>query len=116
MDDIIDLDVFIPEPRILHFADQDITVDMPKTVDLIQLGYLTSQLNDGNDMSDDQIQAIIDKITERIYKMIPELTGKPLNKAQLQLLVDIFSRMAMPKSYNELEKRGITIDTPKKAP
>lgn len=114
MTDIIDLDVFVPEPRTIKYEDTEITITSPKTIDLIQLGSLTDKLSDVTGMTDAEVEAIVSKITERIYKIIPELNGKPLSKAQLQVIVNIMADMAMPDSARALSAKGITRDTAKK--
>lgn len=113
MSDIVDLDVFIPEPRIIKFAGEEIKVESPRTVDLIQLGFLAEKLGEPN-QTDEEIEKALDLMTERISKIIPQLAGKQLTKAQLQKLVDILSDMAMPQSARALLDQGITRDTPKK--
>lgn len=121
MSDVIDLDVFVPEPRIIKIGEDEITIHQPRTIDLIQLGLLTNKLTDAQmpdapELPDEEIQGIIDKLTDRICMVVPELKGRPLNKGQIQQLVSIISEMAMPREAKELEKQGITKDTAKKVP
>lgn len=121
MSDVIDLDVFVPEPRIIKIGEEEITINQPRTIDLIQLGLLTNKLTDAQEptaeeVSDEKLQEIIDKLTARLCMVVPELEGKFLNKGQIQRLVTIISEMAMPREAKELEAEGITKDTAKKAP
>lgn len=114
--DIIDLDVLVPPNKIIRIGKEDIEVPPPKTVDLLQLGFLVERLADPSERTDAEVQKILDELTMRIYKCIPALQGKEFNKAQLQKIVDILSDMARPDSTRALDAQGLTADAQKKVP
>lgn len=105
---VLDLDALVPESATVKFGNQEITVNPPKTADLLKLGSLGSKLQDLATMSDDEIDKTITALSEHIGKIIPELAGKDLNTKQLLVLVKMVSDMAMPPDAKELESLGIT--------
>jgi hypothetical protein len=113
MDDIVDLDVLVPQPAIIKFQGKEIQVEQPKTVDLLQMGFLLNQIMTDHGYTDDQLQKYIDQLTARMQKCIPELKGHDLNKAQLQRLVNMMTKLAMPEDMKQLEEKGISRADPK---
>lgn len=111
MTEIIDLDVFTPEPATIKFQGQEITVEAPKVVDLVQLSYLIDQISTDNGKSDTEVQVLMDKVTARLQKVIPELAGRELSYAQIKILIAMLTDMVKPQSVRDLESKGITRDT-----
>lgn len=110
---ILDLDSLAPEPRVVKFGDERITVNPPKTVDILKLGKLGQKLEKAEDMSDDDMDAALTSLTEQVYKIIPELKDKPLNMQQLMALISLIKDMAVPEDAKELERKKITSASPK---
>lgn len=108
MTDIVDLDVFTAEPRLLRFEGRDITVNQPSTIDYIQMGFLADKLSRDEGLTDQEVAETLDRLLRRFYKLIPELNGHPLNKSQIAVLIAMFTEMILPKSAIELEAKGIT--------
>jgi len=111
---VIDLDALIPEPATVKFGGQEIKVNPPKTADVLKLGFLGQKLQAPEDLSDEALDKLLNDLTGQVKKCIPELASAELNTAQLLKLVELISKMAMPPDAQELEDRGITVDTQKK--
>jgi hypothetical protein len=111
MPEIIDLDVFTPEPATIKFQGQEILVNPPKVIDLVQLSYLIDKFVEGNDKTDAEIKVIIDKLTARLQMCIPELASKELSYAQIKILIAMLTDMVKPQSVRDLESQGVTRDT-----
>lgn len=114
MSDIIDLDALMPPSRTIHFADQDIVIQPPKTGDLLRLGTLGQKMQNASDMTPDEADNLVKDMTAVIYKVIPEINEKPLSTAQLLKLFEILAEMGMPQDAPQLKAKGIDENTVKK--
>ena len=110
MAEIIDLDVFTPEPATIKFQGQEILVNPPKVIDLVQLSFLIDKIVEGGDMNDNEVEVIINKLTARLQKCIPELVGKELSYAQIKILIAMLTDMVKPQSVRDLEAQGVERD------
>lgn len=110
---IVDLNALIPEPITIHFGEEDILLEQPATEVLFKLNYLVQTINEAGGKPEEELKKYIDDLKAQIFKCIPALAGKTLNTAQILKLVEIINEMAMPPDNDELEKRGITPDSPK---
>lgn len=115
MSDVLDLDALAPKPVTVHFGNEDIEIEPPTTSSILRLGSLGKKIESADQLSDDEMEKLVDDMTNQIYKCIPALGGKKLNTAQLLKLVEIISKMSLPPDAEELQKRGITAETAKKA-
>lgn len=106
-----DLDALIPEKRTIKYENEDIAIPPPKTGDLLKLGVLAEKMKDLANFDDAELNTSVLNLTQHVYKMIPGLNERPLNLAQLQLLIEILSDMGTPNDLKELDKRGIKPDT-----
>jgi hypothetical protein len=108
MSDVLDLDALAPPTATVRFQEKDITVQPPKTSDLLRLGALGQKLQTADEATDEELDAAIADLTNLIQKMIPELSGVELHTQQLLGLVGLISKMATPPEQKELDKAGIT--------
>lgn len=113
MSDIIDLDALVPQDVVVKFGGEEISIQPPKTADVLKLGYLGQKLQEGSSLTDAELDKLILELTTKIKNCVPQLADKDLNTAQLLKLVDIISTMAMPPDTKELAKRGISTTSPK---
>lgn len=118
MNEIVDLDDLVPPSVTIKLDGVDIEIPPPTTVNLLQLAaYSQAMAAEKIDkLSEAELAAAVDQLTQQIYKMVPAINGKPLNLSQLQKLVEILTRMGMPKEAEELEAKGISPATPKTNP
>lgn len=114
-EDILDLDVIVPEPKKIRFGGEIITVNPPKMGDLMALFKLSEKQKDIKETDRDYEQIIADT-TEIIFRMIPELAGKELNILQILELETLIAKMGTPELPEDLKALGIEIDTEKKIP
>lgn len=112
-ENILDLDSLAPSPRVVKFGDKHITVNPPKTIDVLKLGKLGQKLEGAEDLADEVMESHLEELTAQVHKIIPGLEGTPLNLAQLLALVGLIKDMAVPEDAKELEKRKITSAGPK---
>lgn len=115
MSDIIDLDALQPKPVIIKFNGQEITLNPPKTGDILKLGESAAKLQTISDKTPAEINTLIEEVTSAVYIIVPELTGQALNSQQLLALIKAISEMAIPPDAKELAQRGITVDGDPKA-
>lgn len=113
-DSIIDLDALQPQPVTLTFKGKTLTVNPPKTGDVLRLNTVARKINDLQGLLDEEIENILQNVQAKIAAVIPELKDENLNTAQLLLVIKIINEMALPPDAKELKKRGITVDNPKK--
>lgn len=110
MSDVIDLDALQPEAAIIKFNGQEITLNPPKTGDVLRLGQASTKLAALEDLTEEEVDATIERVTKLVYKIIPELKDVVLNTSQLLVLVKAISDMAIPPDAQELKARGIAVD------
>lgn len=114
MSDLLDLDALLPKSATIKFEGETITVEPPKTADVLRLGYLGEKIKDaGANPEAANLDGMIEDLTNQIGKCIPQLQGKSLAMGQLLALSQLIAEMAMPPDSKELKKRGITVDGPK---
>jgi hypothetical protein len=112
MSDVIDLDALQPKPAIIKFKDKEITLLPPTTGDVLRLGEVSQKLQDITKEGDSaKIEASLEVVTQQVYKIVPDLSGEPLNTQQLLVLIKAISDMAIPPDAKELKARGITVDS-----
>jgi hypothetical protein len=111
----IDLDALQPEAAIIKFNGEEITLNPPKTGDVLTLGQYATKLATLEGLTPDEVNAVIETITQLIYKIVPALNNAPLNTTQLLVLVKAISDMAIPPDAKELLERGISVDSDPKA-
>lgn len=116
MADIVDLDALVPQSVTLKIGGGEITLNPPKTSDVLMLGKVSQKLQNLENLSQEEMDSAIAGINSQLVKIIPELSNQPdLSMAQLLKLIEIISTMSTPPDAKELEKRGIKpIDTKKK--
>lgn len=113
MTNILDLDSLAPQPRVIKFGGKQITVNAPKTVNVLRIGHLGQKFEQAGDISEADLGKALDELTTEITKVIPELQGQTFNMAQLMGLMTLIKEMAMPADAKELEARKITTTSPK---
>ena len=115
MSDVLDLNALMPQPRRIKLGEVEIEIQPPKTQDILKLGTLGQKLQNLEDLTDEQVDELTQKLREAIDRVVPELQGHELNTAQLMALLNLIIEMAMPPEAEALAAKGITVDTPKKA-
>ena len=115
MSDVFDLNALIPQSIKIKYDNDEIEIKPPKTVDILKLGVLGQKLQAPDKLEDVELEKLVADLTDTISSCIPELTNKPLTTTQLLFLLSKIVEMGTPPDLKELEKRGITVDTPKKA-
>lgn len=112
---IIDLDSLVPQAVTVKFGGEEIEIPPPKTADILRLGFLGQKMESAGDLDAAALEGLVADLTAQVHKCIPALDGKPLNTAQLLKLIEIISKAGMPADAKELQAKGITVDTSKKA-
>lgn len=113
MSDVLDLDALVPPQVTIKFGGEEIQVNPPSTIDLLRLGHLGQKLQDAEKLNEEELASAVEGLVKQVQKCIPQLQDKSLNTIQLLKLVEILSAMAVPADAVELQKRGITTDSPK---
>lgn len=107
-DTTLDLDALVPPTATIKLGGEEITVQPPKTSDLLRLGSLGGKLEGVADAPPEQVEKLVTDLTNLVFSIIPELKGKELNTQQLLGLVELIGKMATPPETKELEAKGIT--------
>lgn len=115
MSDVLDLDVLQPQSKTIKWHDKLIEVQPPKTGDLLRLSAIGSSLQDAAKLDADEMDKVTADLEAQIKKMIPELAEATLVTAQLMSLLTLVMEMGMPEQMAELKKKGIEVDSSKKA-
>lgn len=111
MSDVIDLDALVPPNITVKFGGEEIQITPPKVADILRLGFLGQKLATPDNIKDNELDKVIEDLTEHVYRCIPQLAGKPLNTPQLLRLVEIIGQMATPPDIKDLQAKGISKDT-----
>lgn len=114
-DNLIDLDALAPKPRKLKFGGNVIELQPPKTRNVLRLGFLGQKMTDMDSLTNEQTDQLIADLEAEIKEVVPELKDAQLNASQLMELLTVIVEMGMPNQADELKKRGITVDSQKKA-
>jgi hypothetical protein len=114
MSNIIDLDVVIPQSAIIKFDGKEIEVKPPTVAETIRLGLWAEIMTDQRSGLA-EIERAVTEVTAFMHRHIPGLNNKPLNKFQLNTLMQVIADLNTPQEKKELAARGITTDTEKKA-
>lgn len=113
---VVDLDALIPEAVVIKIFGSELTINPPKTSDILMLGKLAQRLENLEKLDESQMEKVIKDISRQFTKIIPGLENRELNMAQLLKLIQIVSEMATPPDAKELADRGIKpVDNQKKA-
>jgi hypothetical protein len=112
-DTIIDLDALVPPKVTIKLGGEVMEVEPPKVGDIMRLGNLGKRLSESEELSDEEVEAVVNGLTAQVQKCIPQLAGKEFTTSQLLKLVQIISEQATPPDTKELDKRGISADGPK---
>lgn len=112
---LIDLDALAPKPRKLKFGGNTFELLPPKTRNVLRLGFLGQKMTDMDSLSTEQTDQLIADLEAEIKEVVPELKDAQLNASQLMELLTVIVEMGMPNQADELKKRGITVDSQKKA-
>lgn len=113
---LIDLDALAPKPRKLKFGGNTFELLPPKTRHVLRLGFLGQKMQDMDSLTNEQTDQLIADLEAEIKEVVPELKEASLNASQLMELLTVIVEMGMPNQADELKKRGITVDSQKKAP
>lgn len=113
--DIIDLNAVDPKPVMIRIGDppRDIKVNPPSTVVMFRLQSVGKQLEKAADASDEEIEAIVVKMTDLLKRCVPELGEENLTIMKLIALSKIIVDMGVPGDIEELKKRGLEPTDPK---
>lgn len=115
MTDVIDLDALQPKAAIVKFGGKEITLNPPKTGDVLKLGAAAQKLQNVDELTSEEVDEAFDDIRRHIAHIIPDLAGEQLNMQQILVLIKAISDMAIPPDAKELAARGITVDSDPKA-
>jgi hypothetical protein len=112
---IIDLDSVAPPKAIVKFDGKSIELKSPELGKLLEISTLATPLQKANEIAAEQVIDILDRITDKIYEMVPELSGSKLSIQQSLVLVKALQEMAIPQDAKELAAKGIKLDSDPKA-
>ena len=114
--EILDLNSLMPDSRRIRFGNppKEVDVKPPTTGQVLKLGALGKKMQDIDNMSAEETEALVNRLTAEVKVCIPELADQELNTAQLMKLLEMIIDMGMPGQVQELAKKGITVDTAKK--
>lgn len=115
MGEVIDFNALVPESVTIKIGDppREVIIKPPSTVKVLKIGYLGQKLQNGVDLKEEEVIALVEELTAEIKSHVPELQDLTLNTAQLLMLVKIINDMGVPEDAKELEKRGISPADPK---
>lgn len=105
---VIDLDALVPPKVTIKFNGVEISVPPPTTFDFITLSTYAVDLNKVDGHDPDKLTKAINRVSEQLQKMIPDLAGHTFTIQQIDHLVAMFTRMSTSPEQKELDKRGIT--------
>lgn len=116
-DQIIDLNALDPKPIFVKIGDppEKVKINPPSTIELMRLGAYAKKMGDADKMTETQILEAFEQIDQQIKKCAPNLKKFSLTITQTMKLAEIITKHGMPSDLDQLKKRNITPDTPKKA-
>lgn len=94
-EDILDLDVLVPEPKKIKFNGEILTVNPPKMNELMAMMKFGQKIQNADPNTTDY-EPIIAEIKTILIKVVPELEGKDLSINQMLALATLLSQMATP--------------------
>lgn len=112
-----EIDNLDPQPVEVVIRGKKHTVNPPRFPVFVRLQtQLQKMINEGESLSDDQLEAINKKVVEAIVKCAPTLEGVELYSSELMEVATQIITLGTPKQIGtELQKRGIVPDSSKKA-
>lgn len=112
----LDLDALNPESKKLKLNGKIFDINPPDVFELFGVMGLKKKF-DGikqSDMTPEQAMEVLGDIKEAIGKLVPPIKGEPLNMDQMFGIIDFVVSMAVPKNLEEMQKRGIKLDSDEK--
>ena len=111
----LDLDALAPKTKKVKLDGKEIEVKPPTTGQIIKVSSFGARLKGFGDLSAEEGDALEADITGLLKELAPEL---PTDLAFVQkvAVLNMVSQMSMPPEAKELEKKGITANTPKDNP
>jgi len=103
----IDLDALAPEIGEITLGGNKILVYPPSVKDIMYVArtfqkYSELAQKDTENISLEEIEGVIDEITQSFVNFVPELKDKKLNIQQLFALKELMEKMLSPKSFEAL--------------
>ena len=100
-EEILDLDVLVPESKKIKFGGEILTVNPPKMGELMLMFKLGKKMQDADPKTTDY-EPLMEEVKTVLVRIIPELAGKDLNVGQIIALSTLISDMATPKQVGEV--------------
>jgi DNA polymerase I-like protein with 3'-5' exonuclease and polymerase domains len=110
----LDLDALTTPPKRVKINGEIIEIFAPDVQSLFELMAVGNKLKSSKDVKEEDAQQVFSDFRAQIDKLIPALKGKSVSIDQLFRLIDLVSKMAIPNDLEEMEKRGITINSEQK--
>jgi hypothetical protein len=112
--EVIDLDALAPKSLVIRLSGRDIIIEPPTTVQLLKLGTLANAMSNVKGKTDEEVGNMVSEIWALLRTISKDLPEKELTLGQIKMLVAAISDAAIPPDAKELQKHGITSDTPGK--
>ena len=113
--EILDLDTLVPQSTVVKWGGTEYNVKPPRTGDVLKLGAIGKKLEKPEELTDEQTITLVADLTAQIIVCIPEMADKQFTMAQLMALMQLITKMSVPKDAAELAAAGITPKDPKAA-
>lgn len=115
MSEILDLDTIMPKAITIKLGGKDLIVEPPTVAQVLVLIQLNTDLMDADDHdADAKYQAMV-KVQDHLRLMIPGLPDGIFSAYVQRALIELIMDLAKPDEEEELAKKGITVDSSKKA-
>jgi len=93
MAEVIDLNVLVPESRIVKIGDKEIEIKPPKTAQMFKLGALGQKMQGADKIPAEQMEALVKEMTDLIVEIVPDIEGIELHPTQVFKLIEIIGVM-----------------------
>ena len=112
-----ELDSIDPQPKKMMVRGKEVTIHPPRLIVFMRLQRAFARISgeELDKMTDEEFEAIEAKVTAWVIMCIPELFGLTLTSGELMTLTMEIMALGTPKLDSELKKRGIEVDSSKKA-
>lgn len=112
----VEIENLDPQPVEVIIRGKSHTVNPPRFPVFVRLQtQLQKMINDGENLSDEQLEEIDKKVTAAIVKAVPSLDGVELYSSELMEVATTIIALGTPRQVTtELQKRGIIQDNPSK--
>lgn len=93
MAEVIDLNILVPESRIVKIGDKEVEIKPPKTAQMFKLGALGQKMEKAGELPPEEMEGLVNEMTALIKEIAPELGDVELHASQVFKLIEIIGGM-----------------------